>query len=137
MDGKAKVPNRARSLSRVEEKILWESGQLGCNSSPSLIQTVWWIIVFTLVWEVEKNISLKIKQFCLESDENGTRYISYTEGLSKTRRDWILNHIWYPPRCTRIKQKDVHWHFSYCLNINVQLNCEIWAPFTLLLLILL
>ena len=41
MDGKGKVPNRARSLSGAEEKILWESVHLGCNSSRSPIQTVW------------------------------------------------------------------------------------------------
>ena len=37
MDGKGKVPNRARSLSRAEENIFWESGQLSCSSSGSLI----------------------------------------------------------------------------------------------------
>ena len=33
MEGKGKVPNRARSLSGAEENNLWERGQLGCNSS--------------------------------------------------------------------------------------------------------
>ena len=33
MGNKGKVPNMARGLSRAEENILWESGQLGCNSS--------------------------------------------------------------------------------------------------------
>ena len=132
------VPNRARSLSGAEENILWESGQLDCNSSRSLIQTVWWnnCLHFGMRGR-EEHHSLKMEKFCLETDENGRRYISYTEGLSKTRRDWILNHVWYPPKCTRIKQKDVQWHFSYCLKVNVQLNCNILSPFTLLLLMLL
>ena len=43
-------------------------------------------IVFTLVWGVEKKHDiLKREQFCQEIDENGRRYISYTEGLTKTR----------------------------------------------------
>ena len=33
----------------------------------------------------EEHHSLKIEQFRLEIDENGRCYISYTEGLSKTR----------------------------------------------------
>ena len=33
----------------------------------------------------QKHHSLKIEQCRLETDENGRRYISYTEGLSKTR----------------------------------------------------
>ena len=42
MDGKGKVPNRAKSLSREEENVLWESGQLDRNSSRLFIQTIWW-----------------------------------------------------------------------------------------------
>ena len=86
MEGKGKVPNRARSLSGAEENILWESGQLGCNSSRSLIQTVWWnnCLHFGMRGR-EEHHSLKMEQFRLEIDENGRRYISYTEGLSKTR----------------------------------------------------
>ena len=86
MDGKGNVPNRARSLNGAEENIIWESGQLGCNSSRSLIQTVWWnnCLHFGMRGR-EEHHSLKMEQFRLEIDENGRRYISYTEGLSKTR----------------------------------------------------
>ena len=83
MHSKGKVPNRARSLSGSEENILWESGQLGCNCSQSLRQTVWWNDVG--LRGREEHHSLKIEQFCLEIDENGRRYISYMEGLTKTR----------------------------------------------------
>ena len=86
VNGKGKVPNRARSLSGAEENILWESEQLGCNSSQSLTQTVWWnnCLHFGMRGR-EEHHSLKIEQFRLEIDENGRCYISYTEGLSKTR----------------------------------------------------
>ena len=86
MDGKGKVPDRARSLSVAEENILWESGQLGCNSSRSLVQTVWWNNCFHFGMRVrEEHHSLKIEQFRLKIDKNGRYYISYTEGLTKTR----------------------------------------------------
>ena len=86
INGKGKVPNRARSLSGAEENILWERGQLGSNSSRFLIQTVWWnnYLHFGMRGR-EIHHSLKIEQFRLEIDENGRRYISYTEGLSRTR----------------------------------------------------
>ena len=44
MDGKGKVPNRTRSLSRAEGNIIWKSGQLGCNSSRFLILLDPWIL---------------------------------------------------------------------------------------------
>ena len=80
------VPNKARSLSGAEENILWESGQLDYNSSRSLIRTVWCnnCLHFGMRGE-EEHHSLKIEQFRLEIDENGRRYISYTEVLSETR----------------------------------------------------
>ena len=86
MNGKGKVPNRARSLSGAEENILWESEQFGCNSSQSLTQTVWWnnCLHFGMRGR-EEHHSLKIEQFRLEIDENWRCYISYKEGLSKTR----------------------------------------------------
>ena len=85
MDGKGNVPNRERSLSGAEENIIRDSGHLSCNSFRSLIQTVWWnnCLHFGLTGRKEHH-SLKIKQFGLQIDENGRRYISYTEGLSKT-----------------------------------------------------
>ena len=71
MESKGKVPNRARSLITAEENILWETGQLGCNSSRSLIQTVWWnnCLHFGMRGR-EEHHSLKIEQFCIEGDEN-------------------------------------------------------------------
>ena len=86
MEGKGKVPNRARSLSGAEENILWESGQRDSNSSRSLIQTVWWNNRLHFGMRRRKeHYTVKIEQFRLEIDENRRRYISYTEGLSQTR----------------------------------------------------
>ena len=74
MNGKGKVTNRARSLSGAEKNILWESGQLGCNSSRSLIQTVWWnnCLYFGMRSRKEHH-GLKMEQFGLEIDKNGRR----------------------------------------------------------------
>ena len=76
MDGKEKVPNRARSFSGAEENILWESVQLACNSSRSLTQTVWLnnCLHFGMRGR-EEHHSLKTEQFHLEIDEKGRRCI--------------------------------------------------------------
>jgi len=39
--GKGKRPNRSKSLTKEEEEILWENGQLGGKSPRSLINTMW------------------------------------------------------------------------------------------------
>ena len=127
MDGKGKVHNRARSLSRAEENILWESGQLGCNSSRSLIQTVWWsnCLHFGMRGR-EEHHSLKIEQVRLETDENGRRYISYMEGLSKTRNKGLnFKPRLISPKMYENKTERCPLAFFYCLKVNVQLNCEI------------
>ena len=89
-EGKGKVPNRARSLTFDEENILWESGQLGCSNSRSLIQTIWWnnCLHFGMRGR-EEHYNLKIEHFRLEIDENGRRFVSYTEGLTKTRNQGL------------------------------------------------
>ena len=40
-EGKGKLPNKSRSLTREEEEALWESGQLGNSSPRSLLNTMW------------------------------------------------------------------------------------------------
>ena len=60
---------------RAEDNIFWESGQLGSNSSRSLIQTVWWDNCLKFgMRRREENHSLKTEHFCLKIDENGRRY---------------------------------------------------------------
>ena len=42
--GMGKRPNKAQSLNKEEEEILWEDGQLGDKKPRSLINTVWWLL---------------------------------------------------------------------------------------------
>ena len=42
-EGKRKLPNKSRSLTREEEEALWGSGQLGDSSPQSLLNTMWWL----------------------------------------------------------------------------------------------
>ena len=42
--GMGNRPDRALPITKREEEILWECGQLGCNSAQSLINTLWWLL---------------------------------------------------------------------------------------------
>ena len=139
MNGKGKVPNRARSLSGAEENILWESGQLGCNSSRSLIQTVWWnnCLHFGMRGR-EEHHSLKMEQFCLEIDKNGRRCISYTKGLSKTRNKGLnFKPRLISPKMYENKTERCPVAFFLLFKSKRPVELRNMAPFTLLLLMLL
>ena len=45
-EGRGKLPNKLRSLTREEdlEEALWGSGQLGNSSPRSLLNTMWWLL---------------------------------------------------------------------------------------------
>ena len=85
--GKGKVPNRAQSLTAEEEEVLWESNQLGNNNPRSRLQTIWWnnCLHFGMRGR-EEHYEPKIEDFKLEVDGSGRKYISYIEGLTKTRK---------------------------------------------------
>ena len=139
MDGKGKVSIRARSFSGAEENILWESGQLGCNSLRSLKQTVCWnnCLHFGIRGK-EEHRSLKIEQFRLEIDENGRRYISYTEGLSKTRNKGLnFKPRLISPKMYENKTERCPVAFFLLFKSKRQVELRNMGPFTLLLLMLL
>jgi len=49
-EGKGKLTNKSRSLTREEEETLWESGQLGNSSPRSLLNTMWWLLSHAASW---------------------------------------------------------------------------------------
>ena len=139
MDGRGKVPNMARRFSGAEENIVWESGQLSCNSSRHLIQIICWnnCLHFGMRGK-EEHHSLKIEQFRLEIDENGRSYISYTEGLSKTGNKGLN----FKPRLissNMYENKTERCSVAFFLLFKSKrpVEFEIRAPFTLLSLMLL
>ena len=42
--GKGKRPNRSKSLTKEEEEVLWQNGQLGSGTPCALINTMWWLM---------------------------------------------------------------------------------------------
>ena len=84
--GMGKRPNKAQSLTREEEEILWENGQLGDKTPRSLINTVWWLLTmhFGLRGRQEHH-DMKVEDFSFQKDDGGVEFVTFSEGLTKTR----------------------------------------------------
>ena len=84
-EGKGKRQNKARSLSKEEEEVLWVAGKLGNNSPESLVSTIWWILTqyFGLRGRQEHH-SMKVDDFGLRKDDDGQEYVEFAEGPSSS-----------------------------------------------------
>ena len=80
----------------------------------------------------------EIVQFRLETDENGRRYISYTEGLSKTRNKGLdFKPRLISPKMYENKTERCPVAFFLLFKSKRPVELRNMAPFTLLLLMLL
>ena len=88
--GLSKKPNKTNSLTRQEEDILWECGQLGDKTHKSIIATLWWQLTqhFGLRGRQEYH-SMRVEDFSFRKDETGASYIVYAEGITKTRQSGL------------------------------------------------
>ena len=85
--GMGRRPNKAKSLTKEEEEILWESGQLGNQTPRSLINTMWWLLTmhFGLRGRQEHH-DMMVEDFSIEKDDDGVEFITFSEGPTKTRQ---------------------------------------------------
>ena len=85
--GKGKRPNRSKSLTKEEEEVLWQNGQLGSGTPRALINTMWWLMTqhFGLRGRQEHH-QMKVEDFTLQRDDDGTEFLTFDEGLTKTRQ---------------------------------------------------
>ena len=76
-DGLGKQPNKTKSLTEEEEKILWESGHLGGENPRSLANTMWWLLTqhFGLRGRQEHH-EMRIEDFSLHKDDNGIEFVT-------------------------------------------------------------
>ena len=84
--GMGKKHNRAKSLTKEEEDILWASGLLGKESPRALLKAMFWLFTQHFGWRGRHGQhELKIEDFLFSKDDDGTEFIYFIEGPTKTR----------------------------------------------------
>ena len=85
--GKGKRPNRSRSLTKEEEEVLWQNGQLGGGTPRALLNIMWWLLTqhFGLRGRQEHH-QMKVEDFSLQRDDDGNEFVTFAEGPTKTRQ---------------------------------------------------
>lgn len=88
--GMRKRPNKPKSLTKEEEEILWENGQLGNQNPHVLINTMWWLLTmhFYLRGRQEHH-DMMVEDFSIEKDGDGVEFITFSEGLQ--RQDKVVS----------------------------------------------
>jgi len=82
-----KRPNKTKSLTKEEEEMLWESGQLGDKTPRSLVNTKWWLLTQHLGLRGRQEYhDMTVEDFTIEKDDSGIEFIMFAEGLTKTRQ---------------------------------------------------
>ena len=82
--GKGKRPNR---LSKEEEEVFWQNGQLGGGTPRALLNTMWWLLTqhFGLRGR-QGHHQMKVEDFTLQRDNDGNEFLTFAEGPTKTRK---------------------------------------------------
>ena len=88
--GLGKKPSKTNSLTRQDEDILWECGQLGFKTPKSVIATLCWQLTqhFGLRGRQE-HLPMRVEDFSFQIDETGASYIVYAEGIPKARQSGL------------------------------------------------
>ena len=112
-EGKGKLPNRSRSLTR-EEEALWESGQLGNSSSRSLLNTMWWLLSQHFgLHGCHEHHTINVEDFTLNRDNNGNDFVTFAEARQKHGKEvYEFSRGLYNPKCSQLVNHDVPWLFS-------------------------
>ena len=85
--GMGKRPNKAKSLTKEEEEILWQNGQLGNQTPRSLINTMWWLLTMNFgLRGRQEHHDMMVEDFSIEKDDDGVEFITFSEGPTKTRQ---------------------------------------------------
>ena len=93
--GKGKLPNKSQSLTREEEEVLWECGQLGNSSPRSLLYTMWWLLSQHLGFRgCQEHYTMNVEDFTLSKDNNDNEFKTFAEGPTKT----LQGGLWLQPR---------------------------------------
>jgi len=115
--GLGKRPNRAHSLTGVEEDLLWNVGKFSIREPRALLRTVWWTITqhFGLRGR-EQHYRLNVEDLLLLHDDEGRKYYVLKNGPEKNHQGGLnCNHRLVQPKMfeTRTKRCPVNILSSY------------------------
>ena len=80
--GKRKRPNRSRILTKEEEEVLWQNGQLGGGTLRALLNTMWWLLTQHFgLQERQEHHQMKVDGFTLQRDDDGNEFLTFAEGV--------------------------------------------------------
>lgn len=89
-NGMGKKPNKASSLTKPEEEVFWECGQLGTHSPQTLINTLWFLFTQHFGFRGrQEHHSMQIQDFTFKFDDEGNEFITFAEGITKTRQSGL------------------------------------------------
>ena len=79
---RGKTTQQAKSLTKEEEEILWENGQLGNQTPRSLINTTWWLLTMHFGLRArQEHHDMMVEDFSIEKDEDGVEFITFSEAV--------------------------------------------------------
>ena len=89
-NGKGNRPNRALALTKQEEEILWDCGQLGAGTPRAMLNTLWLYLTqhFGLRGRQE-HYPMMITDFVTGFDDEGNEYFTFSERRTKTRNEGL------------------------------------------------
>lgn len=94
------IKKKADIITEEQEKLLWENGYLGASSPIVLLHTIVWIAgVHFGLRGGDEHRRLSFANLQNKTDEDTTRYLEYTESMSKANRGGIKHRRFEPHKC--------------------------------------
>ena len=75
--GKGKWSNQSRSLTKEEEEVLWQNGQLGGGTPWALHNTMWWLPTQHFgLQEWQEHHQMKVDDFISQHNDDGNKFVT-------------------------------------------------------------
>ena len=82
--------NKALAITRCEERILWESGQLGNETPQAIINTLpFYLTQHFGLHGRQEHVTMMVEDFTTSSDNDGNKYFTFSEKSTKTRNEGL------------------------------------------------
>ena len=89
--GKGKWSNQSRSLTKEEEEVLWQNGQLGGGTPWALHNTMWWLPTQHFgLQEWQEHHQMKVDDFTSQHNDDGNKFVNKGKQSSQKCWGWVL-----------------------------------------------